>query len=100
MIARTKNNINQQDRKSSQQRERSVDKRGEELSASCHIIDILYPATSSCIIYNLTSGSHHRQKNNISQAASNPEFYIINNTCFFFITSLLINLIYFRVILH
>jgi hypothetical protein len=28
MIAGTKNNINQQDRKSSQQRERSVDKRG------------------------------------------------------------------------
>ncbi|HHY8098185.1 TPA: hypothetical protein ACV7ZZ_005204, partial [Escherichia coli] len=22
-------------------------------------------------------------KNNISQAASNPDFYIINNTCFF-----------------
>ncbi|EFI3882193.1 hypothetical protein HIH35_005215 [Escherichia coli] len=62
MIAGTKNNINQQDRKSSQQRERSVDKEWDGLLTSYHIIDIFYPATSSCIIYNSTSGSHHRQK--------------------------------------
>lgn len=82
MTARTKNNINQQDRISSQQRERSVDKEWDGLLTSYHIIDIFIPQPPVAL-YNLTSGSHHRQKNNISQAASNPEFYIINNTYFF-----------------
>ncbi|WP_322407800.1 hypothetical protein, partial [Escherichia coli] len=66
MIAGTKNNINQQDRKSSQQRERSVDKEWDGLLTSYHIIDIFYPANSNGIMYDLASGSHHRQKNNIS----------------------------------
>ncbi|HIB6191617.1 TPA: hypothetical protein ACWXHS_005254 [Escherichia coli] len=54
--------MNQQDRKSSQQRERSVDKEWDGLLTSYHIIDIFYPANSNGIMYDLASGNYHRQK--------------------------------------